>query len=138
MQRLLAFALLLFGLLAVSGCTLIGMGIGAAVPKYTPVHSASAGTSVRVTTDDGASVEGTIEKTEADAILVHGEGQTFRLPLDRIRDLEKRTSHLGTGAAVGGVIDGVCVVAALVALFFAAESFSSAMRGWGNMSLQGM
>ncbi|HSQ64613.1 MAG TPA: hypothetical protein VLM85_15425 [Polyangiaceae bacterium] len=137
MQRLFALALLLLASLALSGCTLIGLGIGAAVPKYTPVDSASAGTRVRVTTDEGATVEGTVEKNEASGLVVRGEGQTYQLPLDRIRQLEERTSHLRTGAAVGGAIDGMCLVAAFVLFAVAVENFSSSMRGWSGMSFQG-
>ena len=108
--------LVLFVLLTnvLSGCTLIGMGIGSAVPRWVPDDSPESGATVRATSDDGVVVEGVYDPNRGVTAIRRADPE---LPLERIAKLERRSSYLGTGAAIGGVIDTLLTIACVAALY---------------------
>jgi len=111
MKRFIVLALLLLGSLALSGCTLIGAGIGAATPRFSPAPEVVQGDSVRVTTSDGETASGTVARASSTEIVL-GDGRT--ISIDDVRKVERRSSNLALGAAIGGIVDTVCVATVLV------------------------
>jgi hypothetical protein len=121
-----AFAMLLAASFALSGCTFIGMGIGAAASKTTPVAGAHLDDDVVVTTTDGQRTEGTVTQTNANGITVALRGtcgtperprvcREWRQRSERILAIEKHESYVGLGAGIGAIIDVACLVASVVA-----------------------
>lgn len=117
MRRLMTLTLFVFVANLLGGCTFIGMGIGAAVPRYAATDSPTAGDRVRVHTDDGRVVEGEVA---LDGRVLPSDGSAPVSP-DHVTRLERRESNAGAGAAIGAALD----VAWIVALVAAAASLKS-------------
>ena len=126
-MRCIALALLVASSFVLSGCTFIGMGIGAAMSKDASVESVSRGDDVRVTTDAGEVVAGTVTPSRGDAVTVERDEhcgtvwlptpcRVTRVQREHIRSIVRHTSYIGTGAAVGAVIDLLCIAAAIAGL----------------------
>ncbi len=111
MKRLIAFALFIVTSFVLSGCTFIGMGIGAAVPRYTETSNPSEGDTVRITTQDGEQVQATLDAKNGNVLTL---SNGYELPFEKIRKMERRSNNLARGAAIGGVIDTVITVALVI------------------------
>lgn len=113
-----------------SGCTLIGAGIGAAVPNYEPVlpESAHEGARVVVTTADNKELEGTFVTGDREvATLIDGH-RRFTTSVARMR--ERRGSYWALGAGIGASLDVVVAILGVVAAVSLAQHPFSI--GWGR------
>jgi hypothetical protein len=120
MLRTVLFALAVF----LSGCfTCIGAGLGAATPRYVEVAYAPLGETVRADTSDGDVVEGEVTASDLHEVVLERDGHAYKLPLDRIRAMMERKTHVGTGAAIGLVMDLLCLVGGAVAIGVAFSNF---------------
>jgi hypothetical protein len=106
-----------------SGCTLLGAGIGAATSHYVPDTYARPGTTVRAQTSQGDVIEGVVTRNDLNGVVIEGDGRAYELPIDRIRRLERRESNIGTGAGIGAVIDVLCLVGGVIAVSAVFSSF---------------
>jgi hypothetical protein len=118
-----------------SGCTLVGLGIGASSPSSRmqvveeEVRHADPGDVVRVHLDSGKEISGTVGASDERTVEVtRFEGRVFttatnmvRVPIEHVDGLRRRrlmrvaSSNALTGAAYGMVADaGVALVALLV------------------------
>ncbi len=131
MQRTFTLFALFCLSLVLGGCSLIGAGIGSAIPRYESFDGASVGSRVRLETPEGASIEGTVTNASSDSVVVAAPERTYELPLDRVR--RRSGSHAGTGALIGGLIDLACVVAGTIVIGTAMSNMhGSLLGGWGN------
>lgn len=118
--------LALLALLATStGCGLIGMGVGSAVPRSetivvtseTPLPEIGERVRVHVTRAGGSDewIAGRYDGVREGAFIVSNSSGEHAIVIGSIREIEKRRgSYWGTGLAIGVVID-VIVTGALVA-----------------------
>jgi hypothetical protein len=134
MQRFLTlFALVVVSFVA-SGCTLLGAGIGAAIPRYENVDGANAGARLRVEADNGQDFEGTVTSTRGESLVLATPEGSYELPLDHLR--RRAGTYASTGAAIGGVIDAVCVIASVITIGVALGANHGSIIG-GNWSSWG-
>jgi hypothetical protein len=123
-QRIIIHALFVLGAFLVSGCTLIGMGIGAAVPRYTPTEDPRPGDTVRATTVDGQVAVGEVESADARVLVLRGDARSRRVwSRESLSLLEERSSYLGLGAGVGFLIDALSTMAAFLIGYAVVQSW---------------
>lgn len=116
------------GLLS-SGCTLVGLGLGAATPAYEmPVtlselearSATGASTEVRVSVRGGGALsasQGIYAGQVGDLVSVTSARGTTFLRIDDVERIEERTgSRWATGLAIGGAIDLALILATVVVI----------------------
>jgi len=104
--------------LGCTGCTIIGMGIGSAIPVYeraSPpwrVEDSPAGTQVRIRMEDGRMLEGTVE-SQPDPFVVHDSrtGRSTTIDAASLWGAERKVgSEWAAGAFLGGVVDVTVII----------------------------
>ncbi len=114
MQRLVTlFALVVVSFVA-SGCTVLGAGIGSAIPRYESVDGANVGARLRVEADNGQEFEGTVTSTRGHSLVLATPEGSYELPFEHLR--RRIGSYADKGAEIGGVIDAVCIIASVITI----------------------
>lgn len=125
-RRALALFALVMLLDTASGCTLVGLGIGAAVPRYEP-GSPAEGDRIRV-----GEVEGRYEGVRGDDLVVTTDGGPRRIAKREAGAVEvAKGSSWKTGLVVGGFIDAV-LLTTLIATAATAD-YGPNLSGAGGM-----
>ncbi len=125
-MRLVAYALCVWLL---SGCTFIGMGIGADTTRFVATQNPSEGDTIRVTTRGGEHIVGRLDAKENGALaLSTGDA----VPFEDIRVIERRSNYFARGAAIGALIDVVCWGAIIAGMVVGASNRSSFSFGGGG------
>jgi len=127
--------------LGCTGCSLIGLGIGSAVPRYEPTPASSVdelpvGTQLQIKMEDGSRFTGTVQ-SQSDPFVVRDldTGKTRRVDPAEVWVAEKKVgSQWDKGLFIGGAIDIVVVV--LATAFMTLRSQYSSMD-LSNMRLGG-
>jgi hypothetical protein len=121
-------AVVLAASFVLEGCLLIGLGIGAAVPRYQEKwYTAAAnpeelpkGRGVEVTAITGLGqeqIDGSLEGVKDGKLVVDSGYGTRTIPLDHVMTIRLRDgSYWATGLIMGAVVDAVVVVLAVSAL----------------------
>ena len=127
-ERGTRLAFLLAASFALEGCSLIGLGIGAATPRYQELPRRAAanadelpkGEVVEITAVTGLGqeqIDGSVEGVRDGKLLVDSGYGTRTIPLDHVMTVRVREgSYWAAGLAAGAVIDAVvlpCVVVGL-------------------------
>jgi len=110
--------------LGCSGCTLVGMGIGATVPRYEPMSTPSsvedcpAGTKVSMKMVDGTSIDGTVVSQPYPLVVRdYDTGKSTTVDTPNVQVAERKVgTWWGTGALVGATVDVAVILIGAMAL----------------------
>jgi hypothetical protein len=115
MRTTLTLIMVLAGAVVLSGCSLIGLGIGAAVPKYSERVDSSmlpAGTRVLVTEDIGRKTQGTlVSATNGDVTVDEGGARGRQTMRGEVR--KRDGTYWASGLAAGLLVDCLLTTAAI-------------------------
>jgi len=117
-------------LLLTTGCSLFGMAIGAAVPRYSSEFVPAVGNDVHVETENGDAFSGKLVVSDPSHVVVFSDGVRRDVERWQIDTVAKRVgSEWKTGLHVGLALDVVCIVGALAALLVAGAAWHN---GWSS------
>ncbi len=110
-----ALLLLLVATWLLSGCTFVGLGVGAATPRYVPTETVSAGDDVRVDTGS-AEVTGDVVATNPSGLAIATGERVIEVPHKTTKAIKRRSgTNWFTGLAIGFAIDVTVTIVSMSA-----------------------
>ncbi len=111
-----ALLLMLLATWLLSGCTFIGLGVGAATPRYVPTETVSVGDDVRVDTGS-TEVSGDVIGTSPSSVGIASGGRVIDVPRKTIKTIERRSgTNWLMGLGIGFAIDATLATAVGIAV----------------------
>jgi hypothetical protein len=107
---------------ASQGCSVVGLGVGAAIPRYEDLRPAtfehvSPGDELRVTTEDGRTSEGKFVGASTERAILSTDKGTRTLENAHVAGVERRIgSQAGAGFGLGFVLDVTMIGMGAIAL----------------------
>jgi hypothetical protein len=117
-RRLLALSVMFAALLMLSGCTLLGLGVGSQIPHFEPIKQATRGDALRVHLANGDVLRGAavVVTDTSITVLDNEDSREHEIALKQIvRLYRRRGSELLSTLMIGAITDGLAVTSLIIA-----------------------